>query len=85
MMEKSKGKIFARERAEFMLKIAKEGHSYPHYDTCNTCIEDLLESGKFWAKYIFNKYGHTMLKYSQEEFKKEFEIEKKDIKNELVE
>ena len=49
-MEKNKGKIFAKERAEFMLKIAKEGHSYPHYDTCNTCIEDLLESGKFWAK-----------------------------------
>lgn len=26
-----------------MLRISKEGHSFPHYSTCRTCIEDFDE------------------------------------------
>ena len=31
------------EKIKLMRRIAKEGHSFPHYDTCATCEEDFDE------------------------------------------
>ena len=33
-------KDYSLNKSKLMLKIAKEGHSFPHYDTCKTCEED---------------------------------------------
>ncbi len=34
-------------KSEMMLRISKEGHSFPHYDTCNTCSDDFHEVCKW--------------------------------------
>jgi len=38
-----------QERFDLMLKVSKEGHSFPHGDTCKTC-EDDFERVESWAR-----------------------------------
>ena len=45
--------FFPYEEVEkLMLKISKEGHSFPHYTTCKTCEADFEEVVRFTFKYV---------------------------------
>ena len=59
---------YARMKHKMMLRIAKEGHSFPHWDTCRTCEEDfdeVFEAGKAEAikqlKQIIKESSYVLL------------------------
>jgi len=41
-----------KEVEKLMLKISKEGHSFPHWTTCKTCEDDFEEVVKLTLKYV---------------------------------
>lgn len=57
---------------EIMLRMSKEGHSFPHWDTCGTCEDDFDEVCKWerlrlcsdfreLVRYIFRNYPKESL------------------------
>lgn len=41
------------DKYELIRKISAEGHSFPHHDTCNTCVGDFEDVCEWERKRIF--------------------------------